>query len=125
MLQTNCVYDLNVHSFNTWDERQFFFIFKDGLEGRLSLVRMYVNVRQSWTVLQPVTRSNKADPSIVAPKTDEFCKRMQEARIASGMSLRQLAAHVGLSVDVVADYERGTDQPSDDMGRRMLFALKR
>lgn len=93
--------------------------------GAFVSVRMYVNVRQSWTVLQPVTRSNKADPSIATPKTDEFCKRMQEARITSGMSIKQLAVHVGLPVDVVADYERGTDQPSDDMGRRVMFALKR
>ncbi|WP_337244688.1 helix-turn-helix transcriptional regulator [Luteimonas sp. gir] len=56
-----------------------------------------------------------------------FTKRLKEARLASGLSQRELGRRIGLSEDVVANrvtrYERGTSEPDFETTSKMAKVL--
>ena len=88
----------------------------------------YVNVRQSWTIVQPNARpknDNVATLQKHEDKTDEpFNIRMQRMRIRSSISLNVLATTLSITPSSLASMERGDEIPSEDVQRRILFALK-
>ena len=87
---------------------------------------MYVNVEQRWTVIKP-TKNQTQPPALVKPPStnDEMRAQIQAARVDAQISLSKLAQMVGLPLQTLCDVERGVDTLSDELYRRIMFALKK
>lgn len=61
------------------------------------------------------------------PLRDQFTKRLKEARLAMGISQRELGRRIGLSEDVVSSrvtrYEQGTSEPDFATAGKMAAEL--
>lgn len=94
----------------------------------------YVSVYASWSMIDPPVRRthtttiapiHKDDrPATFHEEDQSFAQRMQHMRIAARMSVATLAEAARIPAERISSYERGDEEPSDEVQRAILVILR-
>lgn len=94
-------------------------------------MRDYHCVRQDWRIVEPshaLPAETVVQPTTAASIVDHgqlrFASRMQHARIQARISMHELARRSIIDVEHLARYERGDDEPSDELAHQIMGALR-